>query len=199
MAMTFLVLGGLFGGATVVGGEWRAGTVTTVLTFEPRRLRLHGARVASGAILAFAIATALQVLFLASFVPAVVAHGSAEGAGPAFWVDLGVAVLRTSAVTAAAAVLAMSLATLARNTAFAVIAVFAWVAVAESILRAVEPSLRPWLWAENLVTVLAWHRIDDIGPVRGPAAALATLAVYVGVVGLVAALAFRRRDLVAAT
>ncbi len=36
---TFLLLmGGLFGGATVAGAEWRAGTVTTLLTWEPRRI-----------------------------------------------------------------------------------------------------------------------------------------------------------------
>ena len=31
----FLLVGGLFGGATVAGAEWRFGTITTVLTWEP--------------------------------------------------------------------------------------------------------------------------------------------------------------------
>ena len=39
LAMFFLFLGAFFGGSTVAGGGWRAGTVTTVLTWEPRRLR----------------------------------------------------------------------------------------------------------------------------------------------------------------
>src|SRR4051794_6619128 len=42
----FLLMGALIGGASVVGGEWRAGTVTTVLTWEPVRVRLHAARIA---------------------------------------------------------------------------------------------------------------------------------------------------------
>ena len=35
-----LLVGGLLGGASVVGAEWRSGTVITVLTWEPRRVRL---------------------------------------------------------------------------------------------------------------------------------------------------------------
>src|SRR4051794_28990401 len=56
-----LLLGGVFGGASVVGAEWRAGTVTTVLTWEPRRLRLHVARVAACTALATLIAFVLEV------------------------------------------------------------------------------------------------------------------------------------------
>ncbi|MGH8991361.1 MAG: hypothetical protein ACRDZ7_07530, partial [Acidimicrobiia bacterium] len=41
VAAIFLAVGGLLGGAAVVGGEWKAGTVGTVLTWEPRRVRLH--------------------------------------------------------------------------------------------------------------------------------------------------------------
>jgi hypothetical protein len=42
-----LVMGALVGGASVAGAEWRAGTVTTVLTWEPRRVRLNLARTAA--------------------------------------------------------------------------------------------------------------------------------------------------------
>ena len=53
IASFMLVLGGLFGGASVAGAEWRAGTVTTLLTWEPRRVRVHLSRTAACAILAF--------------------------------------------------------------------------------------------------------------------------------------------------
>src|SRR5688572_3667085 len=54
-----LLLGGVLGGASVIGAEWRAGTVTTALTWEPRRLRLHVARLTSVFVLATAISFAL--------------------------------------------------------------------------------------------------------------------------------------------
>ncbi len=118
-AAIFLMLGGFFTGAAVAGAEWRAGTVTTVLTWEPRRVRLNLTRTAAGLILAFIIATFLQVMFLASFLPAVLANGSTSGAGSDWWISLGLAIARTSLLTAIVSVLGVALATLGRNTAFA--------------------------------------------------------------------------------
>lgn len=199
VGMFFLVLGGLFGGATVAGAEWRAGTVTTVLTWEPRRGRLHAARSASSTILAFAIATALQVVFLASFLPAVLLNGSTAGTDAEFWTELAITVVRTSMLTAAAALLAVSLATAARNTAFAVIAVFAWLIVVENLVRGLVPSMSRWLWAENLGTVMTWSQLDDVDFTRGPFLAAGTLLAYCAVVVAIGATTFVRRDVGAAT
>ena len=115
------------------GAEWRFGTVTTVLTWEPRRLRLHLARTASAGILAFIISFLVQVAFLASFLPAVLANGTTAGADADWWLQLLEAMTRVSLLTAGAAVLAVALATLGRNTAFALAAVFAWFAVVEGV------------------------------------------------------------------
>jgi hypothetical protein len=199
VAMIFLILGGLYGGATVAGAEWRVGTMTTVLTWEPRRLRLYTARSVSAVLLAFTISTALQVVFLASLVPAVVLHGTADGADGPFWWALLAAIARTSLLTAAAALLAVALATVARNTAFAVIAVFSWLLVVESLVRELLPSLSEWMWAENIGTVMAWAQIDEADFNRGPLVALGTLAVYCTVVVVVGAASFTHRDIGAAT
>jgi hypothetical protein len=195
----FLLLGGLFGGATVAGMEWRSGTVTTALTWEPRRLRLHSARTASAAILAFVVSFLLQVVFLASFVPAVVANGSAAGADGGWWLSLLGAMGRASLLTAAVATLAVALATLGRNTSFALVAVFAWVAVVETLLRAVEPSVRPWLWGENLAVGYTWAQLDDAGFTRSPTVALVTMLVYVAAIAVSGAVIFHRRDIASAS
>lgn len=199
VGMFFLFLGGFFGGATVAGAEWRAGTITTVLSWEPRRLRLHGARLGSGAILAFVISFGLQVVFLTAFVPAVVFNGTADGVDGSFWIDLAVVMARTSLITAAAAVLAMSLATAARNTAFAVIAMFAWIVVVEGLIRALKPSLSSWLWGETVTTVMSWSQLETVEVARGPLLSAATLAAYLAVIVGGAAISFRRRDIGAGT
>ena len=199
IAFFFLLMGGLFGGATVAGAEWRFGTVTTVLTWEPRRLRLHLARTASAGILAFFISLLVQVAFLASFLPAVLANGTTAGADADWWLHLLEAMTRVSLLTAGAAVLAVALATLGRNTAFALAAVFVWFAVVEGVLRGLEPSLKVWLWAENLATVFTWAQLDGDDVTRSPAGALVTVLLYVGIVVAVGAATFRRRDIVAAT
>lgn len=199
VAMFFLFLGGFFGGATVAGGEWRAGTVTTVLTWEPRRLRLHTARSASGAILAFVISFTLQVIFLASFMPAVLLNGTTDGVDGSFWAGLAVVMIRTSAITAASAVLAIALATAGRNTAFAVITMFAWLVVVEGLIRGLKPSLSRWLWGENLGTVMTWAQLETGEFARGPVLASATLFVYCTVIIGLAAWSFQRRDVAATT
>lgn len=199
LATFFLLLGGFFGGATVAGGEWRHGTVSTLLTWEPRRLRLHSARTGASAILAFVVSFALQIVFLASFLPAVFAHGTTDGVDRSFWTGLLVAMARTSALTAAAAMLAIALATLARNTAFAVIVVFGWMAVVENLVRGLRPSLSPWLWGENLGTVMTWDQLPDVDFSRGPMLALLTLTAYTAILLIAAAWSFQRRDLAAAT
>ena len=198
-AFFFLLLGGLFGGATVAGAEWRFGTVTTVLTWEPRRLRLHGARTLSAGILSFVISLALQCLFLAAFLPSVFAHGTTAGTDADWWLTLVAAMARVSLLTAGASVLAVALATIGRNTAFALITVFAWVAVAENLVRGLKPSWKPFLWGENLAIVFGWAQIDGEEFTRSPALALMTFAVYVGIVVAISAATFHRRDLAAAT
>lgn len=199
VAMFFLFLGAFFGGATVAGAEWRAGTVTTVLTWEPRRVRLHAARSASAAVLSFVIAFALQALFLASFVPAVVVNGTTDGVDGAFWVGLLVVMVRTAAISAFAAVLAIAVATIGRNTAFAVITMFSWLVVVEGLIRGLRPGLARWLWAENIGTVMTWAQLETGDFRRGPVVAAATLVAYCGVIVALATVSFQRRDVAAAT
>ncbi len=101
--------------------------------------RLNLTRTAACGICAFAIAFLLQVVFFASFLPAVLSHGSTSGAETSWWFSLVLAMLRTSLVTSLAAMLGVALATLGRNTAFALGAVFAWVAVVEGLIRGLRP------------------------------------------------------------
>jgi hypothetical protein len=199
VAMFFLFLGAFFGGATVAGGEWRAGTVTTVLTWEPRRLRIHAARSSSAAILAFVISFGLQMLFLGSFLPAVFLNGTTDGADASFWTALMVVMIRTSVLSAGAAVLAIALATVGRNTAFALIVMFTWMIVVEGLIRGLKPSLSKWLWSENIGTVMTWAQLDTLDVSRGPVMASATLIVYCVTILGGAAASFHRRDIAAGT
>jgi hypothetical protein len=190
-----LILGGFFGGASVAGAEWRAGTVTTVLTWEPRRVRLHLTRTAACAILAGLISFALQVVFLAALLPAVLAHGSGAGVDAAWCTSLVLAMLRSALVTAIAAMLGVALATLGRNTAFAIVTVFMWFAVLEGLVRGLRPGLARYLWGENIGTLLPWSQLEQADFRRGPLVALVTVTVYVTAITALATLAFRRRDI----
>jgi hypothetical protein len=193
-----LLLGGVLGGASVLGAEWRAGTVTTALTWEPRRLRLHATRLMSAFVLAVVIAFVLETLFLLAAVPAVLAHGSTAGTDGAWWVSLLGAMGRIALMTGVAAVLAGSLATIGRGTTFALGAVFGWIAVAENLLRGLKPALKPHLLGENISIVLTWAPLSSVDFTRGAPAAATALIIYIAVIVVVCGASFVRRDVVGA-
>jgi hypothetical protein len=190
-----LLLGGLFGGASVAGAEWRAGTITTVLTWEPRRVRLHAARAASALLLATVISFVLELLFLGATLPAVLTHGSTSGVDAEWVLALLAAMIRIALLTGAAAALGVSLATLGRGTTFALGAVFAWLMVGENLVRGFKPGLQDLLVGENLTIVVTWAQLDGAGFTRSAAVATATVVAYFSVVGAAAAAAFARRDI----
>lgn len=192
----FLFVGAAIAGASVAGAEWRANTVTTMLTWEPRRLRVLGARLAAAVIVAFVVAVLLQALFILAAVPSVIAHGSTSTPGGGWWWSLTLALLRMAALTAMIAVMAEALAMLGRNTAFALVALFGWIAVVESVVRGLRPGWARWLWGENLATVVPWRAMggDEVF-YRGPLTALLTLCTYAGLIAVAAAVAFHRRDI----
>jgi hypothetical protein len=192
----FLAIGGMIGGASVAGAEWRAGTVGTVLTWEPRRARLLTARMGAAGILAALIATLLQLVSLALLLPAVLVNGTTAGADGGWWLGLAAAVVRSSLLTALAAVLALSIANIGRNTAAALTAITGWLLVGEGLIRGLKPSWARHLLAENLGTVLTWAPLDHDLAGHTPSRALATLLAYTAIPVIAAIAIFRRRDLV---
>lgn len=190
-----LILGGLIGGASVAGAEWKAGTITTVLTWEPRRHRLHAMRTASAGLLACAIAIALQLVFLGAFLPAVFANGSTSAVDGDWFVSVGAAIVRVAAVTACSAVLGVALATIGRNTAFGIVTAWIWLAVVEGILRGLRPEWTRGLLGESATTVLQWSPIEGEHAAASPAAALAVALAYVAVLYAASLSTFVRRDI----
>lgn len=190
-----LLLGGLIGGVTVAGAEWRAGTITTVLCWESRRLRLHAARVGACFVLATVIGLALEASFLAATVPAVLAHGTTAGVDSVWWASLLWAMARIAFLTGGAAVVGASLATLGRGTTFALAVVFGWMAIGETLVRGVKPGLQHLLAAENLAVVLTWAPLADASFSRAGPAAAVTLTVYMAVIAAAAGAAFHARDI----
>jgi hypothetical protein len=195
LAAIFLALGAAICGASVAGAEWKAGTVTTVVTWEPSRLRLHAARTTSAALLAFVIGFLLQIVFLAALLPAVLLNGDSDGTDGSWWSSLLFAMLRISLITALVAVLALSIATIGRNTVAALVAISAWALIAEGLIRGYKPGLARWLITENVATVVPWAAMDSADFDRGPGTAAATLVFYLLVAAGIAGATFWRRDI----
>ena len=103
--------------------------------------------------------------------------------------------MRSALLTSIAATLAVALATLGRNTAFALAAVFVWLVVVENLIRGLRPGWAGYLWGENLGTVLPWKQMENVDFSRGPGVALATIVLYTVVAVVAATVAFQRRDI----
>jgi hypothetical protein len=199
LAAMFLAVGAAICGASVAGAEWRAGTITTVLTWEPSRVRLHLARTVSAAVLAFVIGLALQAVFLASTLPAVVAHGTADGTDGAWWRSLALAMVRIAVVTALVAVLAANVATIGRNTSAALVVLAAWTLIVERLVVGLRPQLARFMITENVATVVPWVQMEGVAFERPPVVALLALLSYLGLIVGGSTVSFARRDIAATT
>ena len=193
----FLLMGGLIGGAGVVGGEWRTGSLATTLTWEPRRARLLGTRLAAMALCAFGIALVLQAILLVALLPSVLVHGTTGGADAAFAVSVAAAIARIAVLSAMAAVLAGCIASVTRSTAGAIIGVWVWLALVESILRARKPWLGVYLLTENVATMIVWAAPEGVAFSRSPLGAAGLLTGYLALLVSVAVRAFQRADVIA--
>lgn len=193
-AALFLVVGAAICGASVAGAEWRAGTITTMLTWVPSRVRLHAARTCSAALLSLVIGFLLQVLYLASAAPAVALHGTTTGTDASWWIALLLAMLRISLITSLVAVLSFNIATIGRNTSAALIALATWALVIERLVAGLRPGLARFMIAENVATVVPWAQLNRVNFERPPIVALLALVAYLATVVAAATVIFSRRD-----
>ncbi len=191
---TLLLICGLGAGASMIGGEWKANTVTTLLVWEPNRSRLLGSRMIASFLVAAVAAVLLQLLFSAAWWPTAALKGSTSGLDSVWWTDYLQAVGRIGLMTGAAAVLGVALAGIARSTAGGVMAIFLWIAIGEQIVSTARPGLISWLIAPNLASLTVAENIDDGDFVITVADAALRLSVYVAVAVAVSLVLFQRRD-----
>lgn len=201
-----LTLAGFLLGASSVGADWQTGTLSNLLLFEPRRLRVMGAKAAAVGLVALVLAAAtiavsLTGLWLVASVRGVTTGTSSTLVGGLVWEGLRGAVLVAGAAVAGAA-----LSGVLRHTAAALGLAFGYAIVGEGLLRAVQPEGATWLLSDHVLAWLkgGWARqsgvCDDLGNCRSVVLHISqdNGALYLGVL-LAVALAvllvtFRRRD-----
>jgi ABC-type transport system involved in multi-copper enzyme maturation permease subunit len=181
-------------GASFIGAEWHAGTVATLLVWEPRRLRVFIAKALALALFAFVAAVVVQALLVAALAPAAVFRGTTTGVD-ATWVRqlLGLG-FRGALVGTVVALIGFAIASLGRNTAAALGAVFAYLVVLEPLLRSLRPKWQPWLLYDNIVTFIQGHASDFTQHPRSLLGAGVMIGLYTVGLGTIAAMAFHRRD-----
>ena len=188
-----LIVLGMPLGATFIGAEWGAGTMTTILTWEPRRVRVHLVKVAAAMLLVFVGAFLVQTLVIVAMLPAAMTKGSTAGVDADWARDVGAVFLRGSLVTALAAAIGYSIASLARNTTTAVVIGFVYLMIAEPLIRGLKGEWQPWLLSDNAALFITSEQ--QIFAEARTATEAATVLAFYGLlfVGVSTAL-FARRD-----
>jgi ABC-2 type transport system permease protein len=151
---------GLVVGASVVAVSWQTGTINTILTWEPRRLRWFAARVLVIAAGVLVMTLAIVAFLSAGLVLAAMTRGSTVGTDGAWWSDVLWTSLRIGVAALISAVIGAAVAAVGRHTAAALGVVFVWTAVIEGLIRGFRPLWSPWLLGDNLVSFLSWSTTD---------------------------------------
>jgi ABC-2 type transport system permease protein len=191
-ASAFLVaiVGWLVGGS-FAGADWQAGTMVTLLTWEPRRVRVLLAKALALAVGVAVVTLAADLILEALLWLVATTRGSTIGAGASFARAMLLLDLRVMAVAVVASLLGFAIAMVARNTAAAIGIAFAYLTVIEGLMRALRPGWTPYLLGDNTNVFVLGQPIAG----RSFAGSAVVLAAYGGVLLAVAAATFRARDI----
>jgi ABC-type transport system involved in multi-copper enzyme maturation permease subunit len=188
-----LIVFGLVIGASSVGADWQAGSMATLLAWEPRRTRVFVARVLVVVLTVFVVAVALQGLLAGLFLLVADLRKTTELAPGVGRASEG-AILRVGAMASIGSVLGMSIAMLGRSSTAALGAVFVYLAVVENLLRGLYPAITKWTFAVNAVVFVDGKPAILFNQVLTFGRALLTLGVYLALVFAAGLTSFRVRD-----
>jgi ABC-2 type transport system permease protein len=190
-----LVIAALLIAASAIGADWQSRTVTTILTWEARRVRVLAAKVLACIIVSAALSLAVLTALSVAFLPSALFHGTTAGTGGDWWRSLVGVVLRALAMSGIAATIGFSIAMVGRNTAAALGAGFAYIVVIENVVGQFLRGWRRWLVLGNSIVFVSGRTGHNSGV---PGRSVAVAGLYLTAVGLVlltaAAVAFVRRD-----
>lgn len=191
-----LVLLAVLIGASVIGAEWPSRTITTILTWEPRRLRVFAAKLLSALVVCLALALASMVALGAVLMPSALLHGTTMGTTGAWWWSLAGVGWRSLAMVGVGTMVGFSIASVGRNTAAALGVLFAYVIVIENVAVAFLHGLRRWLLVGNAFVFVSGNPGDFPRGVQGRSVTVAGVYLLAIAVSLyiIAAVVFQRRD-----
>ena len=181
-------------GASFVGAEWQKGSMTTALTWEPRRVRLLIAKFVAVALFGLVFVVFMQLLL--SFVLAIVAVtvGSTGGVNPDWARETSGVAARVAALGSITAVVGSAIATMGRNTTAALGAAFVYFGVLEGLIRGLRPKWQPWLLGDNASQFISGQPAGETMLSKTQVEVALTLLAYVAVLTIAATSFFKTRD-----
>jgi len=194
----FVILLGAWLGASLAGADWTSNTMTTLLTWEPRRGRVLAVRALVVAVVVLATTLVLQAVFTAGFTVVANLFGTTAFSPSDLWRDVASTVGLVSAMGVAVGLVAYAVAMVGRSTVSSLGALFGYLVLFEGVIAGFRPSIQPYLLVRAATVVVSQNPIyDNLEPRRillGVGGAWITVAAYVVGLLTVAFVVFRRRD-----
>jgi ABC-2 type transport system permease protein len=201
---TFLLIIAVVLGGSFVGAEYRSGTVENLLLWEPRRIKVMLTKYGAGFVSAVVVMAVLLMFLTVLLLALAQFRGTFTGIDSTFWVDWIATVGRVGLVAGFYFILAMAIAAIARNTTAAVVAVLGWFVVSNILIELFAKWFRQYELFTNAASFIGMGEVvryrgsgiqQQLVYSHGPWFALAIVAVWAFIPGLIALLLFRRRDL----
>lgn len=152
-----VAMAGFILAATSIGAEWSSKNIVAWLFYEPRRLRLMGAKMLSLTLVVVVLSAVAQVVWALTARLLLSQRGlPVSTLGPEashFWSDIFGMQVRAGLLVVPVALIGFGLANLIKNTAAALGIAFVFIAVVESVMRAVTPAWQPYQFTTSAV---AW-------------------------------------------
>jgi len=198
---TFVILLAVLLGASLGGADWTSNTMQTLLTWEPRRVRVFLVRALVIGVCVFVITVFLQLVFAAVTALVASTRGSAGFLPSDFWRSVALTIGRVSAVSTALGVIAYAIAMIGRSTVAALGALFGYLILFEAVIAGFRPTIQGNLLVRAAIVVITHQRILDQTAFDGPSGVLLdvpkawlVVGIYTLVLGALALVVFRRRD-----
>ena len=203
---TFVALLGALLGASLGGADWTNNTMTTLLTWEPRRIRVFLTRALVVALVVGVVTVLLQVIFSAVYALVTATVGTTLFLPLHFLGDVAETIGRISAVAIAVGLVAYVLAMIGRSTVSSLGAMFGYLILFEGVIAGFRPSIQGNLLFRGASVVVSQQPIFDTssqsvamseGPppvLMGVQRAWIVVAVYILVLAAISLLQYQRRD-----
>ncbi len=201
---TFLLIIAVVLGGSFIGAEYRSGTVENLLLWEPRRGRVMLTKYAAGFVSAAAVMAILMVWLTLLLLGLAQFRGSFQGIDSTFWVDWVATIARVGLVAGFYFILAVAIASIARNTTAAVVAVLGWFVVSNILIELFAKWFRQYELFTNAGAFISLSEVvryrgsgfeETLVYSHGPWMGLALVVVWAAIPAVLAVLLFKRRDL----
>jgi hypothetical protein len=160
---TFVILLAAWLGASLAGADWTNNTMTTLLTWEPRRIRVLATRALVVTIVVGAVLLFLQAVFVGAFALVAQVFGTTALSPPGLWSDVAWTVGRVCTMGIAIGLVAFAVAMLGKSTVASLGTLFGYLVLFEGVIAGFRPQIQSYLLVRAAGVIVSQTPIIDYG------------------------------------